>query len=371
MRFFGRTRKRICDLRSFGSCRIKGTDESLSRVRFTMETETNNTIPFLDTLVTRDSDGYFSTSVYRKPTHTDQYLAYDSHHPQSVKRGIVKCLYDRSKHLITKPSVISHEKKHLSSVLVSNGYPFSFVKNITKTKKRTTTKEPAPEIKSTAVLPYVKGLSEALRRCLQQQGIRTVFRSDTTLRSHLVRPKDTVDPAKQDGVVYKIPCECGKVYIGETGRSIHERIKEHDRDIRLARTQSSAVSEHSNATGHYPLWDEVKFIDRDPHWYTRRVKEAIHIRLHPDNINRDNGIEIPEAWMPTIKQHSSRSVPRRTAEGTIFYTERQGSKSSNPQQPKRGSKRTNQYKPRCYLYCYAFSRHHRLIAVETSRSTSM
>ena len=98
---------------------------------------------------------------------------------------------------------------------------------------------------------------------------------------------------------------------------MHERIKEHDRDIRLARTQSSAVSEQSNATGHYPLWDEVKFIDRDPHWYTRRVKEAIHIRLHPDNINSDNGIEIPEAWMPTIKQHSSRSVPRRTAEGTI------------------------------------------------------
>ena len=201
-------------------------------IHLTMETETNNTIPFLDTLVTRYSDGYLSTSVYRKSTHTDQYLAYDSHHPQSVKRGIVKCLYDRSKHLITKPSVISQEKKHLSSVLVSNGCPFSFVKNITKTKKQTATKEPAPEIKSTAVLPYVKGLSEALRRCLQQQGIRTVFRSDTTLRSHLVRPKDTVDPAKQGGVVYKIPCECGKVYIGETGRSMHERIKEHDRDIR-------------------------------------------------------------------------------------------------------------------------------------------
>ena len=123
--------------------------------------------------------------------------------------------------------------------------------------------------------------------------------------------------ARQDGVVYKIPSECGKVYIGETGRSMHKRIKEHDRDIRLARTQSSAVSEHSNGTGHYPLWDEVKFIDRDPHWYTRRVKDAIHIRLHPDNINRDNRIEIPEAWMRTIKQHSSRSVPRRTAEGTI------------------------------------------------------
>ena len=79
---------------------------------------------------------------------------------------------------------------------------------------------------------------------------------------------------------------------------MHEQIKEHNRDIHVARTQSSTVSEHSNAMGHYPLWDEVK--------YTLRVKEAIHIRLHPDNINRDNGIEIPEAWMPTIKQHISR-----------------------------------------------------------------
>ena len=31
--------------------------------------------------------------------------------------------------------------------------------------------------------------------------------------SQLVRPKDADDPTKQDGVVYRIPCECGKVYI--------------------------------------------------------------------------------------------------------------------------------------------------------------
>ena len=61
----------------------------------------------------------------------------------------------------------------------------------------------------------------------------------------MVRPKDTVAPAKQDGVVYRIPCECGKVYIDETGRSMRERIKEHDGDIRLARTQTAAVSEHA------------------------------------------------------------------------------------------------------------------------------
>ena len=55
---------------------------------------------------------------------------------------------------------------------------------------------------------------------------------------------------------------------------------------------------------------------RDPCYYTRRVKEAINIRLLPDNINRDSGIEIPEAWMPTIKKHNNRrAVRQRTAEG--------------------------------------------------------
>ena len=90
---------------------------------------------------------------------------------------------------------------------------------------------------------------------------------------------------------------------------MHDRIKEHYRDLWLLRTQTSAVFEYANMTRHFLLWDEVKFIDEDPHWYSRRVKEAIHIRLHPNNINRDCRIEIPEVWVPMIRQHSSRSLP--------------------------------------------------------------
>ena len=59
---------------------------------------------------------------------------------------------------------------------------------------------------------------------------------------------------------------------------MQERIKKNaDRDIRLARTQTSAVSKHAHETGHYPLWGEVEYIGRDSPWYTRRVEEAIHI----------------------------------------------------------------------------------------------
>ena len=200
--------------------------------------------------------------------------------------------------------------------MVSNGYPFSFLQKLTKTGKPNNSAELANEFKATAVLPYVKGLSEQLHRCPQQQSVRAVFKSETMPRSQLARPKDAVDPAKQDGVVYRITCECGNVYTGVTGRPMQDRIKEHHRDIRLTCTETSAVSEHAHNTGHKPLWSEVKFIDCDPYYYTRKVKETIHIRLHPNNINRDSGIEIPEAWMSTIKNHNNRgTVRQRTAKG--------------------------------------------------------
>ena len=129
----------------------------------------------------------------------------------------------RAKRLVTKPSIISKEKKHLSSGLVSGGYTSSFVQREIKTRTPTISTEPPAELRSTAVLPYVKGFSEKLCCCIKQ-GMHAVFKSNTTLPSHLVRPKDAVDPAKQDGVVYNIHCECGKVCIGETSRLMWERI---------------------------------------------------------------------------------------------------------------------------------------------------
>ena len=79
--------------------------------------------------------GQSSHSFRSVSTVLSEIVAYDSHHPQSVKRGVVKYLYDCTKHLITRPSVISEEKKHLSSVLVANGYPYSFVQSITKNQE--------------------------------------------------------------------------------------------------------------------------------------------------------------------------------------------------------------------------------------------
>ena len=185
------------------------------------------------------------------------------------------------------------------------------------TKKRTDPRrEPVAEVRYTAVFalyPGSIGASPPLPR--------------TTRHSHNVSVAQHFGHTKCDQRTPSIqlnkmawftgfPAIAAKPTSGKQG-DLCRREPKSTTDIRLARTQTSAVSKHAHDTGHYPIWNEVKFFDRDPHWHTRRVKEAIHIRLQPNNINRDTGIEIPEAWMPTIKKHNSRrTVQQQTAEVT-------------------------------------------------------
>ena len=83
---------------------------------------------------------------------------------------------------------------------------------------------------TTLTLPYLKGPSGAIQRVLQPLNIRTFFRPTRTIRQILCHPKDPVPAHQQTGVVYKIPCsDCCKSYIGQTGKTLAQRIKEHQR----------------------------------------------------------------------------------------------------------------------------------------------
>ena len=70
---------------------INQIDKSGS-IKFTYEEEEQGRIPFLDTLIVRKEDGSVKVLVYRKPTHTDQYLNYQSHHPLHQKLGLIRTL---------------------------------------------------------------------------------------------------------------------------------------------------------------------------------------------------------------------------------------------------------------------------------------
>ena len=109
-----------------------------------------------------------------------------------------------------------------------------------------------------------------------------------------MNPKDKTETAKKCGVVYKISCpECDHSYVGETARTMGQRLKEH---LKTQGTITSAIGEHISQTGHPISIENVKIIGTESDWHRRRIKEAIEIKSHRPTLNRDGGYELAHIY---------------------------------------------------------------------------
>ena len=99
---------------------INSIDE---KIQFTKEASRGDgSMPFLDTLVTINEDGSLNTKVYRKPTHTDLYLQWDSHHSIAAKYSVINTLHYRAKAVCSSKQLLKEEEEHLQKVLIENKY---------------------------------------------------------------------------------------------------------------------------------------------------------------------------------------------------------------------------------------------------------
>ncbi|XP_072022533.1 uncharacterized protein [Amphiura filiformis] len=198
-------------------------------IKFTTEGEEGRSLAFLDTSTVIQADGSLEIKIYRKPTHTDQYLHFSSNHPLEHKFGVIQTLFHRAESVITKPQAVVEEKQHITQALTKCGYPeWAFNKiNKPKSAKSNHNRDSTVTSKGQVVLPYIKGISEALRRNFQKVGIRVTFKPTRTLRQFLVAPKDKTDKKDVIGPVYMIPCQgqttrgtCQESYIGSSADSV-------------------------------------------------------------------------------------------------------------------------------------------------------
>ena len=88
-----------------------------------MNSRRDSSMPFLDILIRPKEDGRLSTSVYRKPTHTDLYLQWDSHHTIPSKYSVVGTIYHRAKTICSSPQLLQEEEQHLFQALTRCRYP--------------------------------------------------------------------------------------------------------------------------------------------------------------------------------------------------------------------------------------------------------
>ena len=87
------------------------------------EQRPDGSIPFLDILITPCEDGSLATAVYRKPTHTDLYMQWGSHHAISSKYSVIGILHHRANTICPSPKLLQQEEQHLQTVLTRCKYP--------------------------------------------------------------------------------------------------------------------------------------------------------------------------------------------------------------------------------------------------------
>jgi hypothetical protein len=278
--------------------------------RFTIEEEIDGKLSFLDVLVVRDANGSISTTIYRKPTHTDRYLAFDSLHPLAHKASVVDTLVHRALTIPSSEALQQNELAHIRSVLQSNGYPPRFVSTrITTVMNRLQSRQPRALVQSErrVYLPYLPGLSEGLSRMLRKYNLAPVLIPPHRISSLLPTVKDSVQALDRSGAVYLVPCVgCEVEYVGETKRKVRTRLKEHAGDIKCFKT-SSALFEHFRDTGHKFNFDSASVLHYCDNYHRRLFLEAWEIQCRSLSgkscCNSYSGkITIPQTY---ISLHSS------------------------------------------------------------------
>ena len=139
---------------------------SIESIQFTLETGSDRQFAFLDVLISCNSDRSIDTTVYRKPTHTNKYLEFSSHHPLAHKIAAVQTLYSRVQALMSSAVTKTQEEHTVSKALAQNGYQATFIHRHSHTSHNLTTPSQTPTVTTSTTIPYIKGTSEAIRRVL-------------------------------------------------------------------------------------------------------------------------------------------------------------------------------------------------------------
>ena len=270
-------------------------------IQFTSEEAGDDgSIPFLDVLITPDKEGNLQTTIYRKPTHMDLYLQWDSNHAVASKYSVVGSLQHRASTICSRKDLLQAEQQHLQEALKRCKYP-AWAINKAKMKTRTATNKNRTRNNNTSsniqkphiVIPYYQGISESLKKTCSEYGVQVYIKGGNTIKNLLMAPKDQDAIHGKSGVMYRYQCdrvECDEEYIGESSRTFGERFKEH---LKVP----SPIHNHYNTTGHNVTIENFSIVGREEQNLCRWIKEALYIRVNNPSLNKNIGkYHLPHIW---------------------------------------------------------------------------
>jgi hypothetical protein len=218
---------------------------------FKLTTEENNAISYLDLTLTRLNDS-IDISVFRKPTTTDTTIHYTSNHPTEHKLAAFRYMVNRSNNLPFKPEVKQQQENTIWHIANNDGYPVRLIQKlqqkITVTENHNTlTKQPIQKwVTFKCHSPLVRKITNIFKNTI----LRIAYQATNTLW-----PKHT--NIYTSSGIYSLKCStCNHFYIGQTGRNIGTRFKEHHHYVRTNNPKSAFAMHILNNNHQYNSIEE-------------------------------------------------------------------------------------------------------------------
>src|SRR5215469_16071177 len=281
-------------------------NKQLPNIKFTEELESNNMLPFLDLLITKDNNK-INTSIFRKKTNTTLSLNFFSHIPDIYKLNTIKIFLYRAYHLSSNFIKMNTEFEYLKKFFSNNAFNIETFHQI-QNKFLNTIFHPKPEI-STANkqilyldIPYYeqlyhnlkKDLMYTLNRCFPQLDIRLVFYNNSTIK-RFCNHKEHIPEYLVSGIVYKFTCgDCNITYVGSTSRHLRARVSEHREvsyrtNLPLSNPPYSIIYNHCHKYNHDLDHNHFKIINRNNQPNNLNILESLAIKQHKPVLNADTG----------------------------------------------------------------------------------
>ena len=272
-------------------------------IKFTMESERDASLSFLDCVVTRRGRD-LECGVFRKNTFTGLDLSYFSFTPHKFKVNSIHTALVRAFNICSNHTNLNREFTFLQSFFKDNGYPLKlFFSQIQKFIKSKTAPAPikldVPKKQMYLRVPFFGPQSDTLANELQLFLSKffyhinfTIVMSNKFTIGSFFRSKDSLGVGMRSNVVYKYSCSpsCGSQYVGCTSRNLRMRISEHmGRSFRtgemLLRPSHSSIRAHCESTGELVLKENFTVLGGAENFTDLRILESLFIKSVKPDLN--------------------------------------------------------------------------------------
>src|SRR5215469_4704573 len=254
-------------------------------IKFTLESESNLGLPFLDVLIMRELNGFPTFKIYRKNTHVDSYVHWFSNHPRKVKRRIIMGFFLRA-HKICSPLFLDEEISYINNVFKKLAYPSHFIDSALSDCRKKFHSQSSNTFNKNNIL--VLPTSTPKIDLLLRPSISVVTSGQNNVGRFV---RNNCQDSEVSAGVYKIPCrDCNLLYIGETN-DFKRRIYQHEYALRTGDCNSSLLI-HRERLNHRISTNDASLILKSDSAEERALYEAFAINnVNNFNVNKNNFID--------------------------------------------------------------------------------